>query len=128
MTVPASALLHAIRGIALASYPKNGRSGPPYRFDIRVRKRLPPGMPTTLRIKITAKRQATFPAAALKALRVKPGDYLELIQDKDDWRLTPVGVDLSKLGTLRDKIAQKHPPFDLAKWRDTPKDHARLRD
>ena len=85
-------------------------------------------MPTTLRIKITAKRQATFPAAALKALRVKPGDYLELIQDKDDWRLAPAGVDFDKLGTLRHKIAPKHPPFDLAKWRGTPKDHARLRD
>ena len=85
-------------------------------------------MPTKLRIKITAKRQATFPAAALRALRVKPGDYLELIQDRDDWRLAPVGIDLAKLGTLRPKITAKHPPFDLNKWRDTPKDHARLRD
>lgn len=85
-------------------------------------------MPTRLRIKITAKRQATFPAAALTALRVKPGDYLELIQDKDNWRLAPVGVDLSKLGTLRHKIRANHPPLDLAKWRDAPKAHARLRD
>jgi bifunctional DNA-binding transcriptional regulator/antitoxin component of YhaV-PrlF toxin-antitoxin module len=84
-------------------------------------------MPTTLRIKITAKRQATFPAAALKALRVKPGDYLELIQDKDDWRLAPAGVDFSKLGTLQQKIAPKHPPFDLATWRSAAKDHARRR-
>ena len=85
-------------------------------------------MPLTLRIKITAKRQATFPAAVLKALRVKPGDYLELIQDKDDWRLAPAGVDFGKLGTLRSKIAAHHPPLDLAKWRAAPKDHARLRD
>lgn len=85
-------------------------------------------MPTKLRIRITAKRQATFPAAALKALRVKPGDYLELIQGKNDWRLAPAGVDLSKLGTLQNKIAANHPPLDLAKWRGTPKDHARLRD
>jgi len=41
-------------------------------------------MPTKLRIEITAKRQGTFPAAALRALRVKPGDYLELIQDPDE--------------------------------------------
>lgn len=46
-------------------------------------------MPTKLRIKITAKRQATFPAAALRAMRVKPGDYLELIHDRDEWRLAP---------------------------------------
>jgi len=85
-------------------------------------------MPTTLRIKITAKRQATFPAAALKALRVKPGDYLELIQDKNEWRLAPVGIDFNKLGTLQPKIAASHPPLDLARWRDTPKDHVRLRD
>ncbi len=85
-------------------------------------------MPTTLRIKITAKRQATFPAATLKALRVKPGDYLALIQDKDDWRLAPVGVDFSKLGTLKPKISPQLQPFDLAAWRSTAKDHARLRD
>lgn len=85
-------------------------------------------MPTTLRIKITAKRQATFPAATLAALRVKPGDYLELIQDKDNWRLAPVGIDHSKLGPLRSKISSQHPALDLAKWRDAPKDHARLRD
>ncbi|MSU51449.1 MAG: AbrB/MazE/SpoVT family DNA-binding domain-containing protein [Opitutus sp.] len=85
-------------------------------------------MPTTLRIKITAKRQATFPAAALKALRVKPGDYLELIHDDADWRLAPAGVNFSKLGTLRHKIATNHPLFDLARWREMPKDHGRLRD
>jgi len=85
-------------------------------------------MPTTLRIKITAKRQATFPAAALKALRVKPGDYLALIQDKDEWRLAPEGVDFSKLGTVRHKISPQLPPFDLGAWRGTAKDHASLRD
>ena len=85
-------------------------------------------MPTKLRIKITAKGKATFPAAALRAMRVKPGDNLELIHDGDEWRLAPVGIDLGKLGTLREEIAANHPPLDLAKWRDTPKDHARLRD
>ena len=85
-------------------------------------------MPTTLRIKITAKRQVTFPAAALKALRVKPGDYLALIQDKNEWRLAPEGVDFSKLGTLRPKISPRLPPFDLAAWRGTAKDNGRLRD
>jgi bifunctional DNA-binding transcriptional regulator/antitoxin component of YhaV-PrlF toxin-antitoxin module len=85
-------------------------------------------MPTKLRIKITAKRQATFPAAALRALRVKPGDCLELIQDRDEWRLAPVGIVLGKLGTLRSKIAANHQPLDLAKWRNAPKDQARLRD
>jgi len=85
-------------------------------------------MPTTLRIKITAKRQVTFPAAALKALRVKPGDDLDLIQDEDDGRLTPMGVDFSKLGTLKASISPQLPAFDLAAWRSTAKDPARLRD
>ena len=85
-------------------------------------------MPTTLRIKITAKRQVTVPAAALKALRVKPGDYLALLQEKDDGRLAPVGVDFSKLGTLKAKISPQLPAFDLAAWRRAAKDPARLRD
>ncbi|MFA5058778.1 MAG: AbrB/MazE/SpoVT family DNA-binding domain-containing protein [Opitutaceae bacterium] len=85
-------------------------------------------MPTKVRVKITAKRQATFPAAALKALGVKPGDYLELTQDKASWRLVPLGVDFSKLAPLRGKIPAGHPSFDLATWRNTSKDHARLRD
>jgi AbrB family looped-hinge helix DNA binding protein len=85
-------------------------------------------MPTKVRVKITAKRQVAFPAAALKALGVKPGDYLELTQGKESWRLTPMGVDLSKLAPLRAKIPANHPACDLTKWRNTPKDHARLRD
>jgi bifunctional DNA-binding transcriptional regulator/antitoxin component of YhaV-PrlF toxin-antitoxin module len=85
-------------------------------------------MPTKFRVKITAKRQATFPTAALKALGVKPGDYLELTQDKASWRLAPMGVDLSKLAPLRGRIPANHPAFDLTTWRNAPKDHARLRD
>lgn len=61
-------------------------------------------MPTTLRIKITAKRQITFPAAPLKALRVKPGDYLALIQEKDDWRLAPVGSISASSGPSRPRF------------------------
>jgi bifunctional DNA-binding transcriptional regulator/antitoxin component of YhaV-PrlF toxin-antitoxin module len=85
-------------------------------------------MPTKVRVKITAKRQATFPAAALRALGVKPGDYLELTQDKASWRLAPMRVDFAKLAPLRDRTPAGHPAFDLTKWRNIPKDHARLRD
>ena len=101
---------------------------PPYRFDISVRRHFPTLMPTKVRVKITAKRQATFPAATLKALGVKPGDYLELTQDAQSWRLTPAGGDFAKLAPLRDKIPANHPAFDLAQWRAATKDHARLRD
>jgi bifunctional DNA-binding transcriptional regulator/antitoxin component of YhaV-PrlF toxin-antitoxin module len=85
-------------------------------------------MPTKVRIKITAKRQATFPAAALEALGVKPGDYLELTQERESWSLVPMGIDFAKLAPLRGRIPASHLAFDLAKWRSTPKDHARLRD
>jgi hypothetical protein len=53
---------------------------------------------------------------------------LALIQDKDEWRLAPEGVDFNKLGTLKHKISSQLPSFDLAAWRGTAKDHARLRD
>jgi bifunctional DNA-binding transcriptional regulator/antitoxin component of YhaV-PrlF toxin-antitoxin module len=85
-------------------------------------------MPTTVRVRITAKRQATFPAATLKALGVKPGDYLQLTQEGPSWRLAPSGVDFAKLAPLRDRLPAGRAAFNLAKWRDTPKDHARLRD
>jgi hypothetical protein len=43
--------------------------GVSYFIGDKVRRDLFPSMATTLRIKITAKRQATFPAAALRALQ-----------------------------------------------------------
>lgn len=86
-------------------------------------------MATTLRIRITAKRQATFPAAALRALRAKPGDYLALIEDRGTLRLEAAAVDQGKLAPLRARIAaNKTGAFDLIGWRETPKDYARLRD
>jgi bifunctional DNA-binding transcriptional regulator/antitoxin component of YhaV-PrlF toxin-antitoxin module len=86
-------------------------------------------MSATLRIKITAKRQATFPAAALDTLGVRPGDYLTLTRDRGNrWLLQPNAIDYDKLAPLLTKVASNTPPFNLAQWRDTPKDHARLRD
>ncbi len=86
-------------------------------------------MPTAVRIKITAKRQATFPAATLRALKAKPGDYLTLTEERGTWRLESASTDHSKLAPLRSRInASKTAPLNLTDWRDTPKDHARLRD
>jgi hypothetical protein len=84
---------------------------------------------TAFRIKITAKRQATFPAAALETLGVRPGDYLTLTRNRgNQWLLQPNAIDYDKLAPLHPKVAPSTPPFKLAQWRDTPKDHARLRD
>ena len=63
-------------------------------------------------VKITSKRQVTFPARVLDALGVGPGDQLEISEGPDGYILRPRRIDLSKLGYLRDKIPSGHPPFD----------------
>ncbi len=78
-------------------------------------------------VKITSKRQVTFPARVLDALGVGPGDRLELDEGPDGFILRPKRVDPSRLGTLKGKIPPGHPPFDLAAFRDEPHDPA-LRD
>lgn len=78
-------------------------------------------------VKITSKRQVTFPARVLEALGVKPGDQLELREGPDGFTLHPRRVDLSKLAPLRDKIDPDHEPFDIEKFRSQPYDPS-LRD
>ncbi|MCE2497351.1 MAG: AbrB/MazE/SpoVT family DNA-binding domain-containing protein [Flavobacteriales bacterium] len=78
-------------------------------------------------VKITSKRQVTFPARVLNALGVGPGDQLELEEGPDGFILRPRRIDLSRLGGLRDKIPPGHPPFDLQAFREQPYDPS-LRD
>ena len=78
-------------------------------------------------VKITSKRQVTFPARVLDAMGVKPGDHLELTEGPDGFILRPRRIDFSRLGTLRDKVAPDNPPFDIRKFRDQPHDPS-LRD
>ncbi len=75
-------------------------------------------------VKITSKRQVTFPAKVLDALGVGPGDQLELSEGLDGFILRPRRIDLSKLGYLRDKIPSGHPPFDVDKFREEGYDPA----
>jgi bifunctional DNA-binding transcriptional regulator/antitoxin component of YhaV-PrlF toxin-antitoxin module len=60
-------------------------------------------------IKMTAKRQATFPTELCEDMRIGPGDELivehKLIQDELVWVLKPRGNKLEWLGALR-KYAQ----------------------
>ena len=79
-------------------------------------------------VKVTSKRQVTFPARVLDALGVSPGDRLELIEGPDGFTLKPRPVDLSRLGGLRDKIAPGAPAFDIRKFRDEGYDPAAYRD
>lgn len=79
-------------------------------------------------VKITSKRQVTFPKRVLEALGVGPGDQLELQEGPDGFILRARRIDYSRLGTLRGLIPPGHPPFDIRKLRDEGYDPAAYRD
>lgn len=78
-------------------------------------------------IKITAKRQATFPARVLDTLGVKPGDRIELQEGPDGFVLRARRVDHSRLAPLRAKLRKGRGAFDLEAFRNKSHDSA-LRD
>ena len=69
-------------------------------------------------VKVTAKRQVTFPKRVLEALGVGPGDHIELEERADGFYLRPKKLKLDRLGLLRDKIPPGLPPPDLEKFRE----------
>jgi AbrB family looped-hinge helix DNA binding protein len=69
-------------------------------------------------IKITAKRQATFPAKVLEALGVKPGDRLELRETEEGYILRARRIDTSRLAPLRGRLPRGEGTFDIATFRD----------
>ena len=78
-------------------------------------------------VKITSKRQVTFPARVLDDMGVGPGDSLEISETPDGYLLRPRRIDYSRLGTLGEKIGTGHPSFDIRKFRQGTYDLA-LRD
>ncbi len=68
-------------------------------------------------IKITSKRQATFPAAVLEALGASPGCHLELQPCSSGFILKAHKIDRSKLAPLRDQISKPALTFDLETFR-----------
>ena len=78
-------------------------------------------------LKITSKRQVTFPARVLEAMGVGPGDRLEIVESPEGYLLKPRRIDHSKLGILKDLIPPDAPPFDIREFRDGTYDPA-LRD
>jgi AbrB family looped-hinge helix DNA binding protein len=78
-------------------------------------------------VKITTKRQVTFPAHVLDVLGVKPGDRLELQESPEGFLLRPRRIDPSRLAPLRGKLRRGRGSFDVETFRNQP--HARtLRD
>ena len=69
-------------------------------------------------VKITSKRQVTFPAKVLKALGVQPGDQLELEEGPDGFILRPRRINTARLAPLRDKLRRGRGTFDLEVFRD----------
>ena len=68
-------------------------------------------------VKVTSKRQVTFPKRVLEALGVGPGDRIELEEHPDGFLLRPrKPLRLERLGTL--KVPAGLPPPDLEKLRE----------
>jgi AbrB family looped-hinge helix DNA binding protein len=78
-------------------------------------------------VKITSKRQVTFPARVLDALGVGPGDRLELVESSDGFRLRPQRIHCERLAPLRGKLKEGFRPFDIETFRSQRHDPA-LRD
>ena len=78
-------------------------------------------------VKITAKRQVTFPARVLEALGVQPGDRLELHESPEGFLLRPQRIDRTRLAPLRTKLRKGKGTFDVESFRSQPHDPA-LRD
>ena len=78
-------------------------------------------------VKITTKRQVTFPARVLEALGVKPGDRLELQESPNGFLLRARSLDPSCLAPLRGKLRRGRGQFDLETFRNQRHERA-LRD
>ncbi len=78
-------------------------------------------------LKVTSKRQVTFPAKVLDDLGVRPGDQIEISEGPDGFILKPRRIDYSRLGTLKGKLKRGHGTFDIHTFREQPYDPS-LRD
>ena len=78
-------------------------------------------------VKLTSKRQVTFPVNVLAALGVQPGYSLELVEGAAGFLLRPRRIEPSRLAPLRGKLPKGRGTFDLQLFRETPHGHL-LRD
>ena len=78
-------------------------------------------------IKVTAKRQVTFPARVLDMMGVRPGESLELLEGPDGFLLRSRRIEPSRLAPLRGRLKRGQGTFDLETFRNQPHDQ-NLRD
>ena len=78
-------------------------------------------------VKLTSKRQVTFPARVLEELGVQPGDQMELVESEEGFLLRPRRVAPERLAPLREKLRRGLGTFDLDAFREQRHDPA-LRD
>ena len=73
-------------------------------------------------LKITAKRQATFPRKLMEDLGLNPGDDIEVVPKKIKgelvWVLKPVKYDLSWVGGLHKYATKKDAGLSMEEIRD----------
>lgn len=77
--------------------------------------------------KVTSNRQITFPAQALDALGIAPGDHLAVEKCAHGFILRPKRVVRERLAPLRGKLRPGHAPFDIQTFREQLHDSS-LRD
>lgn len=79
------------------------------------------------RVKITSKRQATFPKEVLDALHLKPGDTLVIRETPSGYQLQAAPEIPSFTPPLKNKIPESTSAFDLRTFREEGYDQT-LRD
>lgn len=78
-------------------------------------------------VKMTSKRQVTFPKRILEKLHLKAGDSLIVNETQDGILIRPRRFDVSRLAPLREKISQDLPAPNFETLRHASLD-PRLRD
>ncbi|GAB5562273.1 MAG: hypothetical protein SynsKO_39200 [Synoicihabitans sp.] len=79
-------------------------------------------------IKMTSKRQVTFPRQVVDRLGLRSGDSLQVSETSDGIVIKPHRFDPDKLAPLRDKISPKLSAPNLDEIRHAAASDPRLRD
>ena len=64
-------------------------------------------------VKLTSKRQVTFPKRVMEKLNLRAGDTLVLSETKEGVLIRPRRFNVDQLAPLRDQISETFPPLDL---------------